>query len=81
MSRPTIENFLLASKEEANQVLEAMNGVIKRYAFVSLADLYTLVGFDSTYIHSKWGWTDLKEVEIKQVGNAYSLNLPPLEEI
>ena len=73
--------MILASREEAELVLERLLDIISKYEVASLADLYDLTGLPSSHVDNKWGWTYLNNTEIRQVRDGYLLDLPPLEEI
>ncbi len=69
--------FVFASKEEAEHVLERMNNIIKLYKVTYVEDLKDLVGIPTTYIDDRWGWNNLLEVKIKKNRKGYLINFPP----
>ena len=71
-----IDDILLATRVEADTVLEHMYDLLKEYETVSVADLRSLVGWSSSHIDLKWGWTDLHGSGIQRVRDGYVLNLP-----
>ena len=75
------DDFILSSREEAELVLERMNDIIETYEVVSVADLNDLVGFPTSYVDNKWGWSYLGDVQIHQVREGYLINLPSAEPI
>lgn len=79
--RQNRNDFLLASREEAKMVLERMNDILESYELVTVGDLNELVGFPSSHVDEKWGWTFLGDVEIRQVREGYLIMLPPAESI
>lgn len=79
--RKTTDDLVLATREEAETVLEHLIDVLDKYGVASLADLYDLTGLPSSHIDNKWGWTFLNNTEIRQVRDGYLLDLPPVEEI
>lgn len=79
--RRDTEDLILATREEADNVLERLTDILDKYGVASLADLYELTGLPSAHIHNKWGWTFLNNAEIRQVREGYLLDLPPVEEI
>jgi hypothetical protein len=74
-------DFILTSREEAFQVLESMNDIIEMYEAVSVADLNELVGFPSSYVDQKWGWTYLGNAQVRPVRDGFMIDLPPAESI
>jgi hypothetical protein len=75
------QEVVLSTRKDAERVLEALIDVVKRYSNATIQDLYDLTGLPTTYVHHKWGWTSLENIQIKQVENGYVLDLPPAEEI
>jgi len=84
-SRPRPRNdgteLILASRSDAEMVLERLQDVIDRYQVASLADLHELAGIPTTYLDNKLGWESLRFAEIRQVREGYLLDLPPTEHI
>lgn len=80
-NRHEINDVILATKEEADLVVERLIDIIDKYEIVSLADLYDLLGLQTSHIDNKWGWTVLGNVPIRQIRQGYLLELPPLEEL
>lgn len=74
-------DLVLASKEEAERVVEQLIDIIDKYDVVSWADLCELVGWPSSHVDNKWGWTYLTNVDIRQTRDGYLIDLPPMEAI
>lgn len=74
-------DFILASRDEAATVLERMNDILEMYDVVSVADLNDLVGFPTSYVDQKWGWTFLGDTHIRQIREGFMIDLPPAEPI
>jgi len=79
--RHNLTDFVLSSKEDADHVLERMNDIIDNYEVVSVADLNELVGFPTSHVDNKWGWTYLGDVQIRQIREGYLIDLPSAEPI
>lgn len=79
--RHNIDDILLKSREEAETVVERLNDIIDTYDCASVADLYELVGFPSSYVDNQWGWFVLHPVNIRQVREGYLIDLPPVDSI
>jgi hypothetical protein len=79
--RRTENDVVLSSREDAERVLEQLLDIIEKYDGVSWADLCELVGWPSTPIDNKWGWTYLTNVSIRQIRDGYMIDLPALEAI
>ena len=75
------DDIILERREDAELVVERLIDIIETYEVASLADLYELLGWQSSHVDNKWGWTQLKSVEIRQVRDGYLIDLPPLEAV
>jgi len=80
-NRHEINDVVIATKEEADLVVERLADILDKYEVVSLADLYDLLGLQTSHIDNKWGWTFLGNIQVRQIRQGYLLELPPLEEI
>lgn len=80
-ARREMNQIILYSRNEAENVLERLTDIIDKYEVVSLADLYQLLGLEISPIDNKWGWTYLHNTEIRQVRDGFLLDLPPVEVI
>lgn len=78
-SRRTTNDFILATREEADLVMERMNDIIDTYQVASLFDLKGLIGEETNHVDNKWGWVYLADVQIRQTRDGYLLDLPPAE--
>lgn len=73
--------FIIASRDEAEQVIEAMLHAIDQYDVVTVMDLHEMLGLDTTPIDNNWGWDDLREAQIRQVREGWVLELPQAKHI
>lgn len=72
-----LDDIILDSRGEAEEVLSHMDDLIETYGIVSVADLYDLVGYtEGTYNDNKWGWTNIRTAEPIRVRDGYLLKLP-----
>lgn len=78
---PDPRGYLIVSRDEAVRTLEQMAMVIDRYEGVSVADLHEMIGLTSTPIDTRWGWTDVRDAQIRGVRDGWLLELPEPEEI
>ena len=74
-------DIILASKTDADRVVESLFEIVDKYEVASLADLYDLLGWQSSHTDNKWGWTHLNNIEVRQISDGYLIDLPPLESI
>lgn len=80
-TRRTQADYILASRDEADLVLERLNDIIDNYDVASVADLNDLLGMPTTYTDNKYGWVYLGDTQIRQIREGYLLDLPPAEPI
>ena len=81
-SQYEIGNFIFASKEDADKVLDCLNDLIEAYGMASVADLCELVDAPYEYSANKYGWKNLHDAVSIRTPDGYSLRLPrsmPLE--
>ena len=82
-SRPSNDqnHLVIPNRQEAETVVERLIDIIDQYEVASIGDLNELVGLPTQHTDQKWGWTTLKNVEIRQVRDGYLIDLPPAEPI
>lgn len=78
-ARATYQEIILGTRSDAELVLERLSDIIETYSVVSVADLYAIVGLNSTHVDNKWGWENVRQAEIRQIREGYLLDLPPAE--
>lgn len=70
------DDIILDTRGEAEDVLNRMDDLIDAYGMVSVADLYDLVGISGNYTDNKYGWTNLRNAEVRRTRDGYLLKLP-----
>lgn len=70
------DEIILASRQEAQEVLDRMFIEIEKYGLCKVSDLYEMVGVTGSFTDEKWGWTDISGAGITRVKGAYLLDLP-----
>jgi hypothetical protein len=70
---------VLDQRAEAEEVIDRLFDVVSRYGSASVADLYELVGLDSTHTDHKWGWEELTGAGVSRIRGGYLLDLPEPE--
>jgi len=74
-----VNEYVLSTRGEAEEVLQRMGDQIDSYDAVSLADYKDLLNLPSSQIDhtdNKWGWDDLRTASIRRVSNGYLIDLP-----
>lgn len=70
------EDVVLDTRGEAEDVLYRMDEIVGTYGFVSIGDLYDLVGIDGNHTDNKYGWTNILSAKVVRVGDGYIIKLP-----
>lgn len=70
------DDIILDTRREAEDVLNRMDDLIDAYGMVSVADLYDLVGVTGNYTDNKYGWTNLRNAEVRRTRDGYLIKLP-----
>lgn len=70
------DEIVLEQRAEAEDVIDRLFDLVSRYDAASVADLYELVGLNSTHTDHKWGWTDLHGAGVSRIRGGYLLDLP-----
>lgn len=75
------DEIILATRVEAEEVVDRLFDLISKYEAATVADLYELVGISGNYTDDKWGWYELQGAGVTRVRNGYLLDLPRPEPI
>lgn len=80
-SQPNANDFqdiLLPDRGTAEYVLSQLNAYVQTYDFVTVRELFELVGIQAAFTADYVGWNDLSNAGIRRVGGGgYILVLPP----
>ena len=75
-ARHDFDEIVLASRVEAEEVIDRLFDLVSRYETATVSDLYELVGIPSSHTDNKWGWSDLRGAGVSRVRDGYMLDLP-----
>lgn len=78
-SMHNFDGIVLATRIEAEQVIERLFDLVERYGNATVSDLYDLVGATADFPDEKYGWTDIRGAGATRVRNGYLLDLPKPE--
>lgn len=70
------DEIILEDRMTADAVLDSISELVDRYDSATVADLYDLVGFNSSPADIKWGWTSMAGMSVLRDRSGYILNLP-----
>ena len=76
-SRFDLDDITIASRGEAEEVLDQMGELIDRYGVVTVADLYDMIKEPAPYTANRYGWTTIRSAEVIRVRDGYMLKLLP----
>lgn len=72
---------ILASRGEAEHVLDSLTALIDEYGVATVSDLYDLVGITGNFTDDKWGWYDLRGSAVSRIREGFLINLPQTQPI
>ena len=75
------DEIVLATRAEANEVIDRLFDLISKYEQATVSDLYDLVGLEAKFTDEKYGWRDMRGVQALRVGGGYLLDLPKPEQL
>lgn len=73
------DEIILATRVEAEEVIDRLFDLVSRYDVATVSDLYELLGVEANPIDRKWGWTDIRGAGVTRIRNGYLLDLPKPE--
>lgn len=79
--RFNLDEILFRDHNEAEDVLDGLCEALEEYDQVTVAEYFELAGIDgATWVHDKWGWTNLKKAYLTHTRGGYAIVLPePVE--
>lgn len=75
------DDIILERRDEAESVLEELVGYTIQYGCASVADLYSLIGIESSFTDNGYGWDDLSTTAVVRVRDGYLIDLPKPQRI
>lgn len=77
----TFDDIILDSRDEANDILDAMDDKIEKYRSVSVADMYSYLGVTPDFTDERYGWTKdtFRTAKVVSTRAGFLLDLPPTE--
>lgn len=77
----SFDDILFEDRYSAENVLECMVDITMDYGMVSVADFYELAGEEAQYTDNKYGWGELRDVEVIRSRDGWIIDLPKPEPI
>ena len=75
-NRQSINDIVLASREDAEAVVEQLAIIVDQYDVASVADLKTLVDITPNWVDQNWGWDSVHYVDIRQTRDGWLVSFP-----
>lgn len=75
-ARHDMDDIILETRGEAEEVLSQLVDMIEDYGMVTVADFYDLVGITGNFTDNKYGWENLSRADIRRVRDGYLIDLP-----
>lgn len=73
------DDIILDTRNQARDVLDELDFMIRKYGQASILDLYDLVGLTGDWTDKRYGWTSIRGASIKPIRDGYMLVLPRTE--
>lgn len=72
-----LNDITVGTRAEAEAIIGKMFEILDKYHIVTVDNLHSMLGVSSTYVDSKWGWTNLDGADVRRVKHGVRLVLPP----
>lgn len=70
------DDIVLATRGEAELVLDRMDEIMEEYSVVRVADLYDLVGVSGPHTANNYGWTNIRNAKVVPVRDGFVIRMP-----
>lgn len=70
------KDVIFETRKSAEEAKTELEDTIFKYGFATVADLYYIANLDCDYTKEKYGWTSLKDVEVKRSRHGYFIDIP-----
>lgn len=76
-NRYSYDDIILDSRADAQDVLDRMDEIVESYGFVTVADLFDLVGKSCDYTANRYGWMSTRSAEVVRLRDGgYLIKMP-----
>ena len=70
------DDLFFDSRGEADAVLSRLDEAIEQYGLISVADMYDLAGITPSHTDYNYGWSNIRNAEIRRTRDGYILDMP-----
>lgn len=74
---PEMPDIYFESRSEVQNAYNHLQSQLRRLKFLTMMQVFEVIGEPSSTIHGEWGWYDLDDLDIVMEGNGYLLVFPP----
>lgn len=72
-----IGEIVVDTRVEADEVIDTLFSIISEYEVATVADLFSMIGEDTTPTDRRWGWEDIRPCEaVRLRSGEYLIDLP-----
>ena len=71
-----VANVIFDSRQEVENVINDIDLLVKKYGYVTVTDLYDLVGATHYYTDNLYGWASTDYFEVVRCRDGYQLKVP-----
>lgn len=75
-SQHVFDEIIIATRIEAEHVLNKLEALVLEYGSCTVADFYSLVGATGEYTDDKYGWDSMRGANVVRVRDGYIVDLP-----
>lgn len=76
-TRRSYEEVCVETRDEAEDIMNALYDQIEQYGSASIMDLYDFAGLDTTWTDNDYGWDDISEATIiRRAHDEYVIRMP-----
>lgn len=73
------DELIFNDRASAERVLDRLIDLINQFDTATVSDLYDLINVNASHQDRKWGWTDLREANVRRTNQGFLLLLPKTE--
>ena len=70
------DEIIFDTRGDAEAALVELDGILARYGFVTVSDLYDTARLTAPYTACDYGWTNLRSAKVVRVRDGYVLDMP-----
>lgn len=68
-------NIIVTHRSDAEEIIYKLYDQIREYGNASIGDLYSLIDEDVKHTDFNWGWTDERDINLRQVSSGFLIDV------